>query len=260
MRKRWIRLAWTSVVVLAAACVAARASEPRAPFDPGCTVARDLRSFAGDLPQARAAIAEGQTLKVISLGSSSTLGNGASSEERAYPAVMRDELARLLPGHEIDVTNAGIGGNSAHQMYQRIDSDVLQEQPRLVVWQTGVYDAIHDIGVEKFKRILRKGIARLREGGADVVLMDQFPLPRPERFPAFASYVAALHEVAVETGTPVFRRYAMLEVLLAERRLKPEELLPMGSQHLVDASYYCVGVNLARTLAEKLSPRAVPGQ
>lgn len=260
MRNRSIRLAWASVVMLAAAGMAARASEPRAPFDPGCTVAREVRSFDGDLPQARTAIAAGQKLTVVALGSSSTLGSGASSDGRTYPAVMREELVRRLPGHEIEVTNAGIGGNSAHQMYQRIDSDVLQEQPRLVIWQTGVHDAINDIGIEKFKRILRKGIAQLREGGADVVLMDQFPLPRPERFPSFAAYVAALHEVATETATPVFRRYAMLEVLLAERRLKPEELLPMGSQHLVDASYYCVGVNLARTLAEKLSPRAVPGQ
>lgn len=259
MRRRVTRLAWTSLVLLAA-IGGAQGSEPRAAFDPGCVVARELRGFDGDLPQSRAAIAEGQKLTVVSLGSSSTLGSGASSEERAYPAVMRDELVRLLPGHEIEVTNAGIGGNSAHQMYQRIDSDVLEEKPRLVVWQTGVYDAIHDIGVEKFKRILRKGIARLREGGSDVVLMDQFPVPRQERFPTFAAYVAALHEVAVETGIPVFRRYAMLEMLLAERRLKPEELLPMGSQHLVDASYYCVGINLARTLAEKLSPRAVPGQ
>ncbi len=252
-----MRLAWASLVVLAVAGMSARASEPRAPFEPGCTVARELRSFAGDLPQARAAIAAGQKLTIVTLGSSSTLGTGASSIDRAYPAVMRDELTRLMPGHEIEVTNAGIGGNSAHQMYQRIDADVLSESPGLVVWQTGVYDAIHDIGVEKFKRILRKGIAQLREGGADVVLMDQFPLPRAERFPAFAAYVAALHEVAVETGTPVFRRNAMLTVLLAEHRLRPEELLPMGSQHLVDASYYCVGVALARTLAEKLSPRAV---
>ncbi len=64
-----------------------------------------------------------------------------------------------------------------------MDSDVLEERPRLVVWQTGVYDAIHDIGVEKFKRILRKGIAKLREASIDVVLMDQFPVPRAERFP-----------------------------------------------------------------------------
>lgn len=72
MLRRLNQLALTSVVLLAA-IGGARASEPRAAFDPGCTVARELRSFAGDLPQARAAIADGQRLTVVSLGSSSTM-------------------------------------------------------------------------------------------------------------------------------------------------------------------------------------------
>jgi len=215
-----------------------------------------LRGFSADLPRARAAIADGQKLTIVALGSSSTFGTGASSEERAYPSVMRTALAALLQGHEIDVINSGVGGNSAHQMYQRIEADVLSEQPKLVIWQTGVFDAIHDIGIEKFKRILRKGIAMIREGGADVLLMDQLPLPRPDRFPAYAGYVAALHEVAVETDTPVFRRSDLFSVLMSEGRLRPDEMLPTAGDNMVDGSYHCLGVNLARTLAEKLSPRA----
>lgn len=235
----------------------AQGSETRTSADVSCAVPAPLRGFAADLPTARAAIADGQKLTIVALGSSSTLGTGASSDERSYPAVLRASLAELLPGHEINVVNAGVGGNSAHQMYQRIDADVLSEQPQLVVWQTGIFDAIQDIGIEKFKRILRKGISRIREGGADVVLMDQLPLPRADRFPAYASYVAALREVAVETDTPVFRRNEFFAVLIAEGRLRQDEMLPGAGDHLVDGSYHCVGVNLARTLAEKLSPRAV---
>ncbi len=238
----------------------AKGSEPRLSAEVSCPVAAPLRGFAADLPRARSAIADGQKLTIVALGSSSTLGTGASSEEHSYPAVLRRELAALLQGHEIDVINAGVGGNSAHQMYQRIESDVLSEQPQLVVWQTGVFDAIHDIGIEKFKRILRKGIAMIRDGGADVLLMDQLPLPRADRFPAYAGYVAALHEVAAETGTPVFRRSDLFAVLLTEGRLRQDEMLPTAGDNLVDGSYHCLGVNLARTLAEKLSPRAVPAR
>lgn len=243
---------------IAVAAGAARGSETRAPADPHCAVVRELRAIDGDLPAARAAIAEGQKLTIVALGSSSTLGVGASSDERTYPAVLRQELARLLPGHEVNVVNAGIGGNSAHQMYQRIQSDVLDEEPKLVVWQTGIYDAVHDQGVERFKRILRKGIAMLREGGADVVLMDQIPLPRAERFPSYPAYVEALREVARETATPVFRRHDLLATLVRDGRLSAEDLIPADAQSRVDGSYHCVGTNLARSLAEKLSPRAVP--
>ena len=234
----------------------AQGSESRVPTDVSCPVPAALRNFPADLPRARAAIADGQKLTIVALGSSSTFGTGASSEERAYPSVMRAALAALLQGHEIDVINSGVGGNSAHQMYQRIEADVLSEQPKLVIWQTGVFDAIQDIGIEKFKRILRKGIAKIREGGADVVLMDQLPLPRADRFPAYAGYVAALHEVAVETDTAVFRRSDLFSVLISEGRLRADEMLPTAGDNMVDGSYHCLGVNLARTLAEKLSPRA----
>ncbi len=256
MLNRLVRLA-ASGLILAGAATAAGASELRA--DTACTVAREMRGFAGDLAASRSLIADGGKLTVVALGSSSTFGVGSSSQDRTYPAILRQELGRLLPGHQIEVVNAGIAGNSAHQMYQRIDDDVLGEEPKLVIWQTGIFDAINDVGIDRFKRILRKGIAKLREAGVDVVLMDQIPLPRMERFPSYPAYVAALHEVAVETGTPVFRRNDMVAMLLGEGRLRPEEVLPAeGQQHQVDASYYCVGVNLARTLAEKLSPRAVP--
>jgi acyl-CoA thioesterase-1 len=202
------------------------------------------------------AIADGQKLTIVALGSSSTLGHGRLVRGTRLSLGHAAALAALLQGHEIDVINAGVGGNSAHQMYQRIEADVLSEQPKLVIWQTGVFDAIHDIGIEKFKRILRKGIAMIREGGADVLLMDQLPLPRPDRFPAYAGYVAALHEVAVETDTPVFRRSDLFSVLMSEGRLRPDEMLPTAGDNMVDGSYHCLGVNLARTLAEKLSPRA----
>lgn len=253
---RLLRLA-ASCLVISGAASAAGASELRS--DTGCSVARTLRSFDGDLSASRSAIADGGKLTVVALGSSSTFGVGSSSNDRTYPAILRQELGRLMPGHEIEVVNAGVAGNSAHQMYQRIDDDVLGEEPKLVIWQTGIFDAINDVGVDRFKRILRKGIAKLREAGVDVVLMDQIPVPRMERFPSYPAYVAAMQEVGAETGTPVFRRNDMVAMLLAEGRLRPEEILPSeGQQHQVDASYYCVGVNLARTLAEKLSPRAVP--
>lgn len=254
---RSIRFFGACLALLALAGQPALGTDGRQPVDAACSVPEPLRGFAADLPLARAAIADGQKLTIVALGSSSTLGAGASSEERSYPTVLRKELARLLPGHEIDVVNAGIGGNSAHQMYQRIDADVLSEQPRLVIWQTGVFDAINDIGIEKFKRILRKGIARIRDGGADVMLVDQVPLPRADRFPAYGAYVTALHEVAAETETPVFRRSEMFGFLMETGRLRLDQMLPTAGDHLVDGSYHCLGVNIGRTLAEKLSPRAI---
>jgi acyl-CoA thioesterase I len=221
-----------------------------------CAVSGELRAFSQDLPNARAALREGRTLTVVALGSSSTQGVGASSTETNYPSVLQGELSRLLPGHDIKVINHGVGGDSALQMFHRMDNDVLEEEPELVIWQTGVNDAIHDIGIDKFKRILRKGVAKLREAGIDVVFMDQQPVPRADRYPLYQEYLTALREVAIETRTPVYRRYDVMAELLRDGRMRPDEVFSADSLHMVDASYFCVGISLARTIAEKLSPRA----
>ncbi|MFN3854291.1 MAG: SGNH/GDSL hydrolase family protein [Phreatobacter sp.] len=242
---------------------AARAVVPGAAPSPEalarCDVGPDLRRIADNLPRSRAAVAEGRVLTIVALGSTSTLGAGASSEAASYPGVLESELQRLLPGHVLRVVNAGVANNSALQMYLRIDDDVLSEEPRLVIWQTGINDAIHDVGTDRFKRILRKGIARLREGGADVLLMDLQPVRNIERYPVYGDYQNALHQVALETDTPIFRRYALLGTLMAEGRLREDEIISSGEAgHAVDSGYFCVGTNLARSLAEILSPRARP--
>lgn len=251
-------------LALALSAFAAGATQP-ASVQPGaaqgpapCLVGADLRGFAQDLPNARAAIAAGQPITIVAIGSSSTQGLGASSEERTYPAVLQDELSRLLGGHEIKVVNAGVGSNSAHQMYLRLDQDVVAEEPKLVIWQTGVMDAIHDIGIDRFKRILRKGIAKMREAGIDVVLMDHQPLPRSDRYALYRDYMMALRAVAVETNTPVFRRFDVMNQLIEAGRLRQEEIFSTDASHTVDGGYFCTGANLARSIADKLSPRAAP--
>lgn len=224
-----------------------------------CDAGPAVRQLGQDLPRSRAAVAEGRVLTIVTLGSTSTFGAGASSDAATYPGVLESELSRMLPGHVLRVVNAGVSANSAHQMYMRLDDDVLSEEPLLVIWQTGVNDAIHDVGIERFKRILRKGIGRIREAGADVVLMDLQPLRQLDRYPVYADYQAALHAVALETGTPVFRRFSLLGTLLTEGRLRQDEIVSTGHPgHLVDSGYFCVGTNLARSLAEILSPRARP--
>lgn len=228
-------------------------------IDPApCIVGEEIRGFSQDLRHARTAIASGQPLTIVAIGSSSTQGTRASSDERTYPALLQEELRRLIPDHEIKVVNAGVGSNSAHQMYLRLEHDVIGEEPKLVIWQTGIIDAIHDVGIDRFKRIVRKGIARLREAEIDVVLMDHQPLPNSERYALYRDYMAALREVAAETGVPVFRRYDVMSELIGSGRLTMEQIFTTDTLNPADRSYYCTAANLAQTLAAKLAPAVVP--
>ena len=218
-----------------------------------CKVDNPVRSFMQELPNTRKAVLESKNLTIVALGSSSTAGTGASSQDNSYPSVLQNELTRLYPGVEVNVVNRGVGGNSAVQMYHRMKDEVLAEEPNLVIWQTGVNDAINDIGIDKFKRILRKGIAALREAKIDVMLMDHQPLPRMERYPLYTQYLMALREVAAETGVPVFKRFDVMNQLLKDGKLRQDEIFSSDALHLVDHSYYCIATTLAQSISEKIA-------
>ncbi|MEO8421554.1 MAG: SGNH/GDSL hydrolase family protein, partial [Hyphomicrobium sp.] len=81
--------------------------------------------FDAPLPKFSAALASGQPVRIIALGSSSTQGIGASSPKACYPVKLQAELSQRFPGNKITVENLGIGGQLATDMLRRIKNDVI---------------------------------------------------------------------------------------------------------------------------------------
>ena len=216
-----------------------------APTDARCRSEAATAAFPPSLPAARKAQQETGRLTVVALGSSATAGSGASAEDKSYPAVLQAELRRRLPGAEIRVLNKGVGGQSAYDMLLRMQADVIEEKPAIVIWQTVINDAIRDIGEEKLAKILRKGIGQARMAGIDMVLMDLPWLPREGRYPHYDDYRAVLTRTAQEQGVSLFPRYALMKGWSNSRQFTPEEIVGMDGLHLVDAGYRCLALRLA---------------
>lgn len=225
-----------------------------------CRAGTDQIPFNADLAALKLKISRGEKAVILALGSSSTAGAGASSRDASYPSVLEAELRRRFPDMDVTVINRGQGGQRARDMVDRIESDVLTEKPDLVIWQTGGNDAIHAVGVEKLRKNLRNGISQIQSGGADVVLMDSQWMPRAERYPNYLSYQNVMTEVAAEKGIGLFRRYDVMKAWSQAGRLSEAQIIGTDGLHMVDASYYCLGVVLAdaisRSLAHKLGSAA----
>ena len=82
------------------------ASEP----DAACSAPSEVTRLEQSLVRTAARIAQGQPLKIVALGSSSTAGYGASSASQSYPNRLEDELRLLLPERDIVVVGASAGG------------------------------------------------------------------------------------------------------------------------------------------------------
>jgi lysophospholipase L1-like esterase len=170
---------------------------------------------------ARLRLAERPPVKIVALGSSTTAGEGNIV---AYPyrleALLRAKYApQDRPHPMIDVLNRGIGGEEAPAEFQRLQQDVVIEQPSLVIWQFGTNSVWqppdqHPPSLAKTIGAVRGGIALLRQAcGADIILMDPQYTPAmltPEKIAATNAMVDAIARLADELNVNLFRRFASM--------------------------------------------------
>jgi lysophospholipase L1-like esterase len=202
------------------------------------------------LPRLAEALRGGEAL-VLAFGSSSTQGAYASSPEKAYPAQLEAALRR--EGLAVRVLNRGRGGEDALEMRARLEADVLAARPALVIWQLGVNGAIREQSLTRFRTLLRQGVTRMQEAGADVVLMDS----QRGRWVAAHSVLrdafdATLAEVAEERGAPLFSRRRMMDAWVEGGVDEAAMIAPDGLHHN-DRGYACLAEALASGIRAGIS-------
>ena len=225
---------------------------------PTCRPPGALVAFESPLRGLARAIEHGREIKVVALGSSSTEGAGASTKQAAYPARFDDEMDRRFPGKDFQVTNLGKGGELAEAMLTRLMRDVIPARPALVLWQTGVNDAISGIEIPVFRRVLVSGITALKAAGIEVVLVDPQYYPRSAGVPRYEDFVAVMRAVAREQGVPVFRRYAIMKHLIASGQQTADLFLWKDKFHLNDRSYACLAELMAEAVEGEIRRPAAP--
>jgi acyl-CoA thioesterase-1 len=195
-----------------------------------------------------AAAQDAAPLKIVALGSSSTAGAGASNQNKSYPARLQVELDQVWPSQHVRVVNAGINGHLASDMVARLDKDVLSQKPQLVIWQTGVNDAIRGVPIDAFRKVLAAGIERVHKANIDVLLIDQQYYPKFEKVKNGPLYIAAIREVAQQLRVPVLQRFSIMKHLIDSKQFSVAALLSADQFHLNDTSYQCLGKLLAESL------------
>jgi acyl-CoA thioesterase I len=101
---------------------------------------------------------------IICFGDSITEGFGAGPKD-AYPSC----LSRLT---SVPVVNAGIEGDTSDGALRRINPDVLDREPLLVIVQFGANDFLTKVPIEETKANLEAIIIQIQKHGAIVALAD----------------------------------------------------------------------------------------
>jgi acyl-CoA thioesterase I len=245
---------WALAGLLACAPIAAQQAHelvalPAAPpgLSPDCTAKGSTENrMQRPLRSTRRAVRSRTSVRVLAIGSSSTVGVGASSPSATFVSRLETSLEGAVKGMEFDVLGRGLSGEVAQGAADRMKQEVAETKPDLVVWQVGTNDALRHVNIDKFKMCLQATLAWLAEKKIDVVLLDPQYGDALTKDGYFEEVVAATVEVARDAHVLLVDRFEAMREL--QRGRGDGFYLTSDKLHMNDRGHRCVAEQLARAI------------
>jgi lysophospholipase L1-like esterase len=205
-----------------------------------CLPPKGVAQTLGSLPHVASKLASGQPVVIIAFGSSSTTGFGTSSPEFTYPNRLAAQLQRQYPTADITVVTRGKGGDDAPEMMKRLQAEVIDMHPDLVIWQVGTNAVLRDLDPAETAKLVEEGVARIQAGGSDVVLVDPQYSPRvTERGESASRMVRLLGKVAALRRIGVFPRFEVMRDWHEKQAIPIDSFVIADGLHMNDWGYAC---------------------
>jgi len=105
---------------------------------------------------------------MVCLGDSLTAGYGATvpkadDKTKSYPAYLQNKV-------NIPVINAGVSGNTTSQALARINTDVLSQNPQIVIILLGANDLLQWVNIADTEYSLQEIISKINNGNRKIYL------------------------------------------------------------------------------------------
>jgi lysophospholipase L1-like esterase len=194
----------------------------------------------GALPHVAGKLAARQPVTIIAFGSSSTQGWGSSAPEFTYPNRLAAQLHRAYPGANITVLNRGVGGEDAPEMMKRLQTQVIDVKPDLVIWQVGTNAVLRNLDPAETGKMIEDGVGRIQAAGSDVVLIDPQYSPATTSKPEGTSKMLALmHKVADLRKVGIFPRFEVMKEWHEGQQMAFDAFVISDGLHMNDWGYAC---------------------
>ncbi|QOZ12680.1 SGNH/GDSL hydrolase family protein [Bradyrhizobium sp. CCBAU 51765] len=206
-----------------------------------CQPPKDGSKAMGSLPHVAGKLVAGLPVVIVAFGSSSTQGFGASSPEFNYPNRLAAQLRRHYPTADISVINAGVGGEDAPEMMKRLQTQVIDMHPDLVIWQVGTNAVLRNLDPGETAKMVEDGISRIQAaGGADIVLVDpQYSPAVNQRAESAGKMVKLLGKVAELRHVGIFPRFEVMRDWHEKQAIPVEGFVIADGLHMNDWGYAC---------------------
>jgi lysophospholipase L1-like esterase len=221
-----------------------------------CETPGTLSALGRSLSDFASALREHDEVTIVAIGSSSTKGDGASSDAACYPSRLGAALSARFPRPKINVLNLGTGGQEAPDEAARFKKDVLANKPALMIWQVGTNAAWKDYFLDDVRAAILRGLNHLAGTGADVVLMNLQFAPalldlKEAPTPATQQMQDIIATIAKDSGVALFRRFEIMRHWHVDRSVPFDQMISNFDGnwlHQNDWSYNCIAQALCNGL------------
>jgi lysophospholipase L1-like esterase len=194
----------------------------------------------GSLPHVAGKLAAGEPVVIVAFGSSSTAGYGSTSPEFTYPNRLAAQLRRQYPSADITIVNRGKGGEDAPEMMKRLQVEVIDMKPDLVIWQVGTNAVLRNLDPGETALLVEDGVARIQAAGADLVLVDPQYSPKVnEHAESTSRLIKLLRRVAQLRHVGVFPRFEVMRQWHENQALPIDSFVIADGLHMNDWGYAC---------------------
>lgn len=202
---------------------------------------RDISDLVA-LPELTKALEAKQQIKIMTIGSSSTVGVGSSGPGKTYQSQLKGILQSSFKDLDLVFVNRGISGEVAARTADRLLVEVALERPTLVLWQVGTNDALARIPAAEFRATVSNHVRWMKGRGIDVVLVGLQYTPSVARDQHYQAIREALAEVAQEENVLLVRRFAAMQFI---EKVRTNALRAPDELHLNDLGYRCMAEHIA---------------
>ena len=216
--------------------------------DSRCDVPAELVRVEVTLPHLSERLRAKNPVKIVAIGGASTAGAASGSPALAYPHRLQEILDRWYPDIPITVVNKGVARQTAQQMLERFPSDVLAEDPILVIWETGTTDAVRGVEIDDFAAALQGGIDQLKTRSIDIILIDMQFSRSTVTVIDFERYLSTLHRVGEVNELYVFPRFEMMRYWSEQSVFNFDGVAKAERASLAANVYECIGRKLAEAI------------
>ena len=241
-----VMAALTAVLTVMTAVAPGFAATPAEPAE--CATPPELLEAAVQLPHLAARLKAHQPATIVAIGGASTIGQAAGSPDLSFPHQLQQILAQAYPKGAITVVNKGVPRQSARQNFDRFPTDVFAEDPVLVIWETGINDAVRGTDIDDFAGTLQTGVDQLKNRAIDIIMMDMQFSKSATALINFEAYLKALHRVGDLAEVYVLPRYEMMRYWSDQKVFNFDEVAQEDRAKLAARVYTCIAYKLAQII------------